>query len=179
MGLIGSGFIAKQKHLPAWKKVGKKAQVVALCDPNVAQAEELARVHGIPKVYSDFQQMLEVEHLDAVDICSPPRTHADLAIRSLQAGAHALIEKPMAINTEECDRILAAAREAGARFASRTQTCFILRSSKPVNWSKRDDRRIPRHADLPFDPYGLHHVQARALGAQTAWRRHWRDRART
>jgi predicted dehydrogenase len=115
VGIIGSGFIAKQKHLPAWKKVGRKAHVVALCDPNVAQAEELARAYGIPKVYNDFQQMLEVERLNAVDICSPPRTHADLAIRSLEAGAHALIEKPMAINAEECDRILAAARLAGRK----------------------------------------------------------------
>jgi UDP-N-acetylglucosamine 3-dehydrogenase len=115
VGLIGSGFIAKQKHLPAWKKVARNAQVVALCDPNVAQAEELARMQGIPKVYKDFQQMLEVERLDAVDICSPPRTHADLAMRALKAGAHALIEKPMAINTEECDRIIAAARESGRK----------------------------------------------------------------
>jgi predicted dehydrogenase len=115
VGLIGSGFIAKQKHLPAWKKVGSKAQVVALCDPNVMQADELARVYGIPKVYTDPEQMLAAERLDAVDICSPPRTHAELAIRSLKAGAHALIEKPMAINTEECDRILAAAQPSGRR----------------------------------------------------------------
>jgi UDP-N-acetylglucosamine 3-dehydrogenase len=115
VGLIGSGFIAKQKHLPGWEKAQKRAQVVALCDPNQAQAEQLARVHGIPKVYKDFQQMLEAERLDAVDICSPPRTHAELAVRSLKAGAHALIEKPMAINTEECDSILAAARESGRK----------------------------------------------------------------
>ena len=115
VGLIGSGFIAKQKHLPGWEKARKKVQVVALCDPNEAQAKELARAHRVPKVYKDFRQMLETEHLDAVDICSPPRTHAELAIRSLKAGAHALIEKPMAVNTEECDRILAAARETGRK----------------------------------------------------------------
>jgi len=115
VGLIGTGFIAKQKHLPAWRKLGKIAQIVALCDPNVAQAEELARVNGIPNVYKDFQRMLETERLDAVDICSPPRTHADLAVHSLKAGAHTLIEKPMAINTGECDRIVAAARETGRK----------------------------------------------------------------
>jgi UDP-N-acetylglucosamine 3-dehydrogenase len=115
VGLIGSGFIAKQKHLPAWKKVGRNAQVVALCDPNVAQAEELARMQGISKVYRDSQQMLEAERLDVVDICSPPRTHADLAIRALKAGAHTFIEKPMAINTEECDRIIVTARESGRK----------------------------------------------------------------
>ncbi|HEY4950929.1 MAG TPA: Gfo/Idh/MocA family oxidoreductase [Candidatus Acidoferrales bacterium] len=111
VGIIGSGFIAKQKHLPAWKKAGRDAQVVALSDPNLAQAEELARAHGITGVYKDYRQMLEAEKLDVVDICSPPRTHAELAIRSLKAGAHALIEKPMAINTEECDQILAVAQE--------------------------------------------------------------------
>ena len=115
VGIIGSGFIAKQKHLPAWKKVGREAQVVALSDPNVAQAEELARAYGIAGVYKDYRQMLEAEQLDVVDICSPPRTHAELAIRSLKAGAHALIEKPMAINTEECDQILAVAQENGRK----------------------------------------------------------------
>jgi predicted dehydrogenase len=115
VGIIGSGFIAKQKHLPAWKKAGRDAQVVALSDPNVAQAEELAEAHGITGVYKDYRQMLEAEQLDVVDICSPPRTHAELAIRSLKAGAHALIEKPMAINTEECDQILAVAQENGRK----------------------------------------------------------------
>ncbi|HUB58906.1 MAG TPA: Gfo/Idh/MocA family oxidoreductase, partial [Candidatus Micrarchaeia archaeon] len=115
VALIGSGFIAKQKHLPAWKKCAGEAQVVALCDPNTAQAEALAREHSIPKVYADFEKMISEEKLDAVDICTPPRTHADIAVRSLQAGAHALIEKPMAVSTAECDRILAAAREANRK----------------------------------------------------------------
>jgi predicted dehydrogenase len=115
VGLIGSGFIAKQKHLPAWQRLGSKAQVVALCDPQVAQAEELAKAHRVPKVYGDVQEMLRAERLDVVDICSPPRTHADIAIRSLTAGAHAMIEKPMAIGTEECDRIIAASKETGRK----------------------------------------------------------------
>ena len=89
--------------------------MVALSDPNVAQAEELARAYGIAGVYKDYRQMLVAEQLDVVDICSPPRTHAELAIGSLKAGAHALIEKPMAINTEECDQILAVAQENGRK----------------------------------------------------------------
>ena len=115
VALIGSGFIAKQKHLPAWKKCAGGANVVALCDPNTAQAEALAREHSIPKVYADFEKMISEEKLDAVDICTPPRTHADIAVRALQTGAHALIEKPMAVSTAECDRILAAAREANRK----------------------------------------------------------------
>jgi predicted dehydrogenase len=115
VGIIGSGFIAKQKHLPAWKKARRNAEVVALSDPNLEQAQTLAHAYGIAKVYKDFQQMLETERLDVVDICSPPRTHAEIAIRSLKSGAHALIEKPMAISTEECDQILAVAKENGRK----------------------------------------------------------------
>ncbi len=115
VGVIGSGFIAKQKHLPAWERLGAKAKVVALCDPQTAQAEELAKARNIPKVYGDVQEMLRTEHLDVVDICSPPRTHADIAIRSLAAGAHAMIEKPMAIGIEECDKIIAASKETGRK----------------------------------------------------------------
>jgi predicted dehydrogenase len=115
VGLIGSGFIAKQKHLPAWERLEGKAQVVAICDPRIAEAEALARLHHVPKVYGDFHEMLKSERLDAVDICSPPRTHAELAVRSLEAGAHTLIEKPMAIGTEECDRIIAASEKAGRK----------------------------------------------------------------
>jgi UDP-N-acetylglucosamine 3-dehydrogenase len=115
VGIIGSGFIAKQKHVPAWKKAGRNAEVVALSDSNVEQAETLAHAHGITMVYKDFHQMLETEQLDVVDICSPPRTHAEIAIRSLESGAHALIEKPMAINTDECDQILAAAKQTGRK----------------------------------------------------------------
>ena len=85
VGLIGSGFIAKQKHLPAWKKVGRTARVVALCDP-MSHRHKNSLSPRIPKVYSDFQKMLEAERLDAVDICSPPRTHADFAVRALEAG---------------------------------------------------------------------------------------------
>jgi predicted dehydrogenase len=113
VGLIGSGFIAKQKHLPAWQKVRRDARVVAICDPNIEQAHALAKAYEIPNVYKDFRQMLLEERVDAVDICSPPRTHAELAVRSLELGAHALIEKPMAISTEECDSIIEAAGRYG------------------------------------------------------------------
>ena len=115
VGLIGSGFIARKKHLPAWKKSTGKADLVALCDTNISQAEALAREHSIPKVYADFQQMIVEQRLDAVDICTPPQTHADMAVRALQSGAHVLVEKPMAVSTNECDRIIDAARKSGRR----------------------------------------------------------------
>ena len=121
--------------------------------------------------------MLEAERLDVVDICSPPRTHADIAIRSLKAGAHALIEKPMAINTEECDRIIAAAKENGRKICVAHSDLFYPSFLKARELVKAgNDRRIPRHAHFSFDACRLHYLQARPLGAPPSRRRHRRDR---
>ncbi len=115
VALIGSGFIATQKHLPAWKKNARLARVVALCDVDAKLAEQIARQFGVPRSYDNLAALLKAEKPDVVDICTPPRTHAPVALEALAAGAHALIEKPMAVNQEECGSIMEAASRAGRK----------------------------------------------------------------
>ena len=110
--IIGAGFISARKHLPAWLRLRRKVSVVAVCDLNRAQAEAVSREFGIPAAYNDVRQMLDTERPDFVDICTPPGTHADLAVTALKADRHVLIEKPMAMNVEECERIIQAERES-------------------------------------------------------------------
>src|SRR6266702_1766218 len=105
VGVIGTGFIATQKHLPAWQKLASAAKITALCDVNLERGQEIARRFDVPRVYPDLQSMLLSERLDVVDICTPPKTHSLLAVEALQSGAHVLIEKPMAVTVEECDTI--------------------------------------------------------------------------
>jgi predicted dehydrogenase len=115
VALIGTGFIAVQKHLPAWRKMQSKASVVALCDVDPARGKEVAQQFGVPTAYDNLAALLESERPDIVDICTPPKTHAPVAIEALRGGAHVLIEKPMAVSEHECDSILAAARDSGRR----------------------------------------------------------------
>ena len=115
VGLIGTGYIATQKHLPAWRRLRHLSEVVALCDVNQEHGRRVARQFGVPNVYKDIQQMLEKERPDIVDICTPPRTHAEVAIASLMGGAHVLIEKPMAMSTSECDSIILAAQQTNRK----------------------------------------------------------------
>src|SRR5206468_11526176 len=68
-----------------------------------------------PKAYSSLEELLAAERPDMVDICTPPRTHAALATQALHGGAHVMIEKPMAISTEECDQIIDAARQTNRK----------------------------------------------------------------
>jgi predicted dehydrogenase len=109
--VIGSGLIAGLKHIPAFKRHSAKVQLAALCDLNVDAARKLAAEHGIPHVYGNIDEMLSRERPDLVDICTPPKTHAPIAIQAMRAGAHVLIEKPMAQTLKECDDIIAASEQ--------------------------------------------------------------------
>ena len=109
VAIAGTGLIATKKHFPAWKRIADQAQVVAVCDIDADQAVKVASHFGIAKTYTDAAEMLRKERPDVVDICTPPRTHAPLAIQCLEAKANVLIEKPMATSLEECDAIIAAA----------------------------------------------------------------------
>jgi UDP-N-acetylglucosamine 3-dehydrogenase len=115
IAVAGTGLIATKKHFPAWQRVSKQARVVALCDINREQATKIAGQFGIPATYTDVGEMLEKERPDVVDICTPPRTHAPLAIQCLESKAHVLIEKPMAASLEECDAIIRAAEANNRR----------------------------------------------------------------
>jgi predicted dehydrogenase len=106
--VIGTGLIAGLKHIPAFKKHGGKVQLAALCDLNMDAARKLAAQHGIPRAYGSIDEMLSKEKPDLVDICTPPKTHAPIAIQCMRGGANVLIEKPMAQTLKECDDIIAA-----------------------------------------------------------------------
>jgi predicted dehydrogenase len=112
---VGSGYIAGVKHLPALKNLRTKAATVAICDLNEDQAVDLARKFEIPKVYKDLGEMLAQEKPDVVDICTPPKTHAPIALQCIEGGAHLLIEKPMCQTVEECDQVMEAAEKKGLK----------------------------------------------------------------
>jgi predicted dehydrogenase len=112
VSLIGSGLIAKKKHIPAWQRLKGEARLASIVETNTELGRQAAAEFGIPKVYTDLSEMLAEERPDIVDICTPPRSHAPIAEQCLNAGAHVMVEKPMAVDASECDRMIAAAKAA-------------------------------------------------------------------
>lgn len=108
VALAGTGLIANVKHIPAWQKLAGKVQLLAVSDLNEDQARQVADKFGIAKVFTDYDRMLAEAKPDIVDICTPPKTHAMLAVKAMDAGAHVMVEKPMAMDVAECDRIIEA-----------------------------------------------------------------------
>ncbi|MCM3717790.1 Gfo/Idh/MocA family protein [Fictibacillus phosphorivorans] len=116
IGIIGCGGIANGKHLPSLAKLDA-VEVVAFCDIVRERAEESAAKYGTveARVYEDYQALLHDESLDAVHVCTPNSSHAEISIAALEAGKHVMCEKPMAKTTEEARRMIEAAKRTGKK----------------------------------------------------------------
>lgn len=112
-GIIGCGAITEHLHAPDYV-ASPNAEIVALCDANVARADEMRqRFAPDAAIYSDYKEMLKKESLDGVTITLPNVLHAPATISALKSGCHVLVEKPMAASLAEAKRMIAAASQAG------------------------------------------------------------------
>jgi predicted dehydrogenase/nucleoside-diphosphate-sugar epimerase len=109
VGLVGAGYIS-EFHARAIQ-LAPNARIVGVADVVNSRATALAARFSIPKVFPTMGAMMN-EGVDVIHILTPPNTHAQLAIAALKNGCHVLVEKPLAINAEEVDRISAAAATA-------------------------------------------------------------------
>ena len=115
VGIIGAGRIGKV-HAGTLAFRMSEARAAAIADTNISMAEEVARRYGIAKVSSDADAILSDGKIDAVLICSPTDTHADLVTRAAQAGKHIFCEKPIDHALAKIDGALAAVEKAGVKF---------------------------------------------------------------
>jgi predicted dehydrogenase/nucleoside-diphosphate-sugar epimerase len=110
VGLVGAGYIS-EFHARAVQRV-PNARIVGVTDFVPSRAAALAAQFGVPNVFARMEDMIS-EGVDVVHILTPPETHAQLAVAALNSGCHVLVEKPLAMNTDEVDCITAAAARAG------------------------------------------------------------------
>jgi predicted dehydrogenase len=111
-GVVGLGArsgIARHAHQP-----GEGSQIVAVCDPSGAQQQAALDAYPEAKAYGDHKELLDL-NLDGVFLTTPDDLHEDPAIDFLQAGVAVFVEKPLAITTAGCDRVLQAAYDSGSR----------------------------------------------------------------
>ncbi|MCD1260639.1 Gfo/Idh/MocA family oxidoreductase [Paenibacillus athensensis] len=109
VAVIGCGAISKHRHIPEYA-TNPNVELVAFVDPNLERAQEYANTHG-GKAYSSYQELFNNEKVDAVSVCTPNFLHAEVSIAAANAGAHVLVEKPMATTTEEGEAMIEAARK--------------------------------------------------------------------
>jgi len=111
-GIIGCGNVTELKSGPAFNKV-EHSRLVAVMRRNAALAEDYAKRHGVPKWYSDANELINDPDVNAVYIATPPNTHASYAIQAMRAGKPVYVEKPMARNYQECKEMIRVSEETG------------------------------------------------------------------
>jgi len=116
IGLIGAGAIAQTAHLPVLSKM-RGAELVAICDNDRAKARALADRFDVPDTFTDIEDLLTDENVDAVVIATPNHLHEPHVLRALAAGVDVLCERPLALSARGVERILAAASRAGRKVA--------------------------------------------------------------
>lgn len=106
-GLIGCGDIARKRIAPALVDL-PTCELVAVSRANFDKAESFAREFGAKRWYRDWQELVADEEVDAVYIATPVYLHAAQTVATAEAGKHVLCEKPMAMSTLECDKMIEA-----------------------------------------------------------------------
>ncbi len=112
LAIIGCGQVTQEMHLPAFASL-PRVSIVALCDTNVRKLNEVANLYGVDARFRDYRKMLKETDIDAVCVCTPNYLHASMAIDSVKAGKHVLVEKPVATSLAEVKRMSAATAKSG------------------------------------------------------------------
>ena len=120
-GLVGCGVISGT-HAEAIAGL-PDAELVAVSDEHRTRAEKLAAKYGVP-AYTDLQEMLDREQLDAVTICTASGLHGAQACQVMRSERHVLVEKPMDIRREMLDEMLRVQQETGMKLAVISQHRF-------------------------------------------------------
>ncbi len=110
-GIIGCGQVTEVKSGPAFQKV-QHSELVAVMRRDGELAKDYAQRHSVPKWYDDADKLINDPDVDAIYIATPPYAHKAYTLLSAKAGKPVYVEKPMAMNFDECQEMIDACRSA-------------------------------------------------------------------
>jgi predicted dehydrogenase len=110
--------------MPGYRSCGDEVKIVAVADTNPEVARLAAEQFEVPHIFTDYRDLLKMDEIDAVSICTPNYLHVQPTIDALEAGKHVLVEKPMAMNGDEGQLMVDAAQRAGKKLMVGFMTRF-------------------------------------------------------
>jgi UDP-N-acetylglucosamine 3-dehydrogenase len=108
VAVIGTGFWGRN-HARLYKELAE-TELLAICDIDADRAQSVAKQFGT-KAYTNLGNMLKNSSIEAVSICTWSTSLAEVALKALNAGKHVLVEKPMAANAKQAEKLLATAEK--------------------------------------------------------------------
>jgi predicted dehydrogenase len=131
VAVVGAGRWAQVAHIPGWQR-DPRVEVVALADVNEAALAEAASAFSVPRVTTDYRELLDDPGIDVIDVVTGNRPHFEVSWNALSAGKHVLCEKPVHTDYEKTRQAAELARAKGLR----TKLGFTFRYAPAVLYAK-------------------------------------------
>lgn len=166
-GIIGCGGIAERRHGPVLAAL-EGVELAALADVSEERLAVLGERHGVGpgRRFTDYEKMLTTVDLDLVHVCTPHDQHEAQAVAAMEAGAHVLLEKPIATTVAEAERMMAAAARTGCKLTvSHNQLFSVAHVAATARIAAGDVGEVFLVRSEGFSPS---HVTGR--GANRDWR---------
>ena len=122
VGILGSQFVSTI-HAESLKTL-PNVEVVAVASQSEEHAREFAKTHDIPHAFTDYHRILEMNEVDMISLGIPNHLHQQVTIDAAAAGKHIVCEKPLCLNLQEADGMIAACGKAGVKLMYAEQICF-------------------------------------------------------
>jgi predicted dehydrogenase len=113
--VVGLGYIAQIAVLPAFRHARRNSELVALVSGDARKLRKLGRTYGVDRLFSYENYGACLADVDAVYLALPNHQHCAYTLAAAEAGVHVLCEKPLAVDDDECARMIAAVERAGVR----------------------------------------------------------------
>ena len=120
-GIVGAGMVAGI-HAMAIQEI-QRARVVAVMAPHIEHARSLAKKYSADAC-DTLEELVSRDDVDVVDVCSPSGVHMEAAVKGAEAGKHVLVEKPLDVTLERCDRIIEACESGKVKLGGIFQNRF-------------------------------------------------------
>lgn len=173
IALIGCGRISF-KHIEACVDNKDKLKLIACCDPVIERANEKCAEYKKalplenPEAFSDYKKMLKALRPDIVSIATESGKHKDIAIDCLQNGAHVIIEKPMALSTQDAQDMIDTAKKHNKNLG----VCFQNRFNAPIQ-RLNDAKRKGRFGKILHGMVQIRWNRNDSYYAEAPWRGTW------
>jgi predicted dehydrogenase len=122
IGIVGYGMMGKAhcygyRVAPMLRKLPVTPVVTVMSGRSAPAVASAAAAYGVPRTVTDWRELIASDDVDVVDICTPPGTHAEIAIAAAAAGKAVFCEKPLAVSYAQAKAALDAVRVAGVHHA--------------------------------------------------------------
>ena len=148
--VVGLGHIAQVAMLPAFQHAGRNSVLAAIVSGDSTKRREIASKYGIEHAFTYEEYSKCLEQVDAVYIALPNSLHAEYTIAAARAGVHVLCEKPMAVTSSECRRMIAACKQHSVKLMIAYRLHFEELNLKAIDLIRKGSIGEPRYFNSSF-----------------------------